>query len=73
MCEPKFTAMNHPYVDLEKTPLWNTVNTAVTDLEKNQDLKLTTAQQYVVGYICKQLVEKNLTTPEAATKTDFQR
>jgi len=60
--------MNHPYVDLEKTLLWNTVNAAITDLRKNQDVKLTTTRQHVVGYICKQLFEKNLLTPQAVAK-----
>jgi hypothetical protein len=65
--------MNHPYVALEETPLWNTVSAALEDLEKNQDIRLTTTRQHVVGYLCKQLVEKNLTTPQAVTKLGSEK
>jgi hypothetical protein len=70
---PNFTTMNHPYVDLEKTSLWNTVSAAITDLEKNRDIRLTATQQHVVGYICKQLVENSLTNHKAETKPDLKR
>lgn len=60
--------MKHPYVEFEKTPLWKTLDKAISDLQKNQDFKLTTAQQYVVGYLCKQLVKRKLVVATAIKK-----
>jgi len=45
----------HPYIEFENTLLWRVVEEAILNLEKNQDLKLTTAQPYIIGYICQQL------------------
>jgi hypothetical protein len=48
---------HHPYADLEGTALWIQVDRAVTDLLQNRDLVETTAHSYVVGYICKKLMD----------------
>jgi hypothetical protein len=52
--------MNHPYVEFENTMLWKAIDTGITDLEKNGDMKLTTERAYVVGFLCKRLVRKKL-------------
>jgi hypothetical protein len=46
---------DHPYVDFENTPLWIAVNNSLIELEQNQNIKITTRKEYVVGYICKQI------------------
>jgi hypothetical protein len=58
----------HPYVDFERTPLWRAVDRAVSDLEENQDLKLTELREYVVGYLCKQLKRRRLVNEAALLK-----
>lgn len=45
----------HSYTDYENTPLWNAIDKTLSELEQNQDLKLLTPREYVVGYICKQI------------------
>ena len=45
----------HPYRAFEQTRLWELIEKVVTDLESNRDLQFTTAPEYIVGYICKQL------------------
>ena len=50
----------HPYVDLEGTALWIQVDQAITDLLKNRDLTETTSHLYVVGYICRKLIEADV-------------
>jgi len=60
--------MKHPYVEFEKTPLWKALKAAITDLEKNQDVKLTTTQQHVVGYICQQLFQQKLVVTDTIKK-----
>ncbi len=49
--------MEHPYKNLEGTAVWLIVDSALADLEENQDLTLTTAREYVVGYLCKSLLK----------------
>ncbi len=45
----------HPYKHLEKTPLWKVVRRAVREMNKNGDLELQTAEEYVVGYLVQEV------------------
>ncbi len=54
--------MEHPYKDFENSDLWNSLDKALVELEENQDVQITTAREYVVGYICKHLLEKEVST-----------
>lgn len=47
--------MDHPYRDIENTPAWTAIATAIRELESNQDLHLTTERAYVIGHLCQQL------------------
>ena len=47
----------HPYRDLESSPLWPVVRRVLRDLAKNGDLDLATAEPYVVGLIARRLDE----------------
>jgi hypothetical protein len=62
----------HPYEEFEGSGLWRAVKKALSDLEKNQDLVLAERHEYVVGYICKQVVKtehmKNRTAKSRPTK-----
>jgi hypothetical protein len=46
---------HHPYAEYENTQLWIVIDKSLSVLEYNQDIKLTTARKYVIGYICKQI------------------
>jgi hypothetical protein len=46
-----------PYEDYKDTELWKKIDEILRELEENQDIKLTTAREYVVGYLCKRLTE----------------
>jgi len=48
-------APRHPYVQFEGTSLWKAIDRAVAGLERNNDLTLTTARQYAIGYLCLQV------------------
>lgn len=52
--------MSHPYKKYENTDLWKVVHVCINELLENQDLDLTTKEEYVVGYICKSIDEKIL-------------
>lgn len=45
----------HPYIEYENTPMWNLIDKTISELEENHDIKLSTAKEYVIGYICKQI------------------
>jgi hypothetical protein len=47
--------MNHPYKQYEKTHLWLTLKKALDELEENQDIKITTKEEYVIGFLCKKI------------------
>ena len=59
---------NHPYEKFENTNLWQVVEQSIFELEENQDLKLTTASEYVIGFICKKLDECKLLNETAVTE-----
>ncbi len=63
--------MNFPYRKFEGTDLWKTIGTALAELEENRDFHLTTARQYFVGYLCKQLARKKLVTDASILKRDL--
>lgn len=48
---------NHPYAEFESTDLWKNISLLIGELEKNDDLKITTAREYVIGYLCQRLLE----------------
>jgi len=48
---------SHPYKDLEGTELWKKVSQGIDDLVKNQDINITTQKEYVIGYLCKMIIE----------------
>ena len=45
--------LKSPYIEFEDRQLWKIVDEAISDLVLNQDIKLTTRKEYVIGYICK--------------------
>jgi len=40
------------YDEFKGTDLWTKVDQILAELERNQDIKLTTAREYVVGFFC---------------------
>jgi len=50
--------MNHPYEEFEGTVLWEALTKAINDLIENQDLEVKTKKEYVVGYICNEVVNQ---------------
>ena len=60
--------LDHAYVEFENTAVWTVVKKAINELERNKDLKLTTPDEYIIGYICKQLVNNNILESSATKK-----
>ena len=65
MAESVSTEQNHPYREFEISPIWNVVESAVKALEENQDLKITTTREYVIGYLCRELFRNKVVSFEA--------
>jgi hypothetical protein len=47
----------HPYLGFRGSTLWKRVDRAILDLIADDDIRLKTRRQYVVGYICKVLTQ----------------
>jgi hypothetical protein len=52
-----------PYREFMSHPAWKVLDKALGELEANDDVEVTTASRYVVGFLIKSLVEKGLTLP----------
>lgn len=49
--------MTHPYAELEDLHVWRAVDAEIASLERNNDVQLSTARPYVVGALCKRLLD----------------
>ena len=45
-----------PFAEYRDTALWRTVAAAVVELENTGEIAVRTAPEYVIGYLCQQLV-----------------
>lgn len=57
--------MTHRYEEYLDTPLWRSLAAALAELEANHEIAVSTAPEYVVGYLCERLVAGRLTSPQA--------
>jgi len=58
----------HPYKKYEALPLWAIVDRAVRALSRNGDIAEQTDRHYIVGFLCKQILE-----PKSHRKTRANR
>jgi hypothetical protein len=54
-----------PFPEYRDTPLWRTLAAAIEELETTREIKVDTAADYVVGYLCQQLHASRALAPEA--------
>jgi hypothetical protein len=52
--------MQHPYIKYEQDKIWTVVNDLINDLINNNDIELQIPIEYVVGYICKGLLDSQV-------------
>lgn len=45
------------------TPLWAALESTVTELVASKEISVNTAPEYVIGYLCQELLAKKLVTP----------
>ena len=58
--------MSHLYNAFESTALWNALDAALTELQRNRDIELSTSRELIIGFLCKQLSTGGRTAPVAA-------
>ena len=49
---------SRPYEEYRGTPLWRAIAGIVSDLEASGEIKVATAPDYVIGYLCRELAAK---------------
>ena len=54
-----------PFAEYRDTPLWRTIAAAVAELEATREITLATAPDYVIGFLCQQLVVRQAVAPAA--------
>ena len=65
----------HPYTKYVSHQAWEVLNLIIKDLKNNKDIELLTKDEYVIGYILKNLEDNDLLNIKAltcplSTKTD---
>lgn len=55
----------HSYDEYRHTPLWRAIAGVVADLEASGEIKVDTAPDYVIGYMCRELAAKWVVTSAA--------
>jgi hypothetical protein len=60
-------AASHSYEEFRDTPLWRTMEAAVAELSATHEITVATAPEYVIGYLCQQIVARKLAAPAALT------
>ena len=48
----------HPYRQYESHPYWKRIDKGISDLVANRDLEERAARPYIVGYLCKILLQR---------------
>lgn len=57
--------MAHAFAQYRDTPLWRVLADALAELEATREISVATGADYVVGYLCQQLVAGRITGPTA--------
>ena len=57
--------MTRPFDEYRNTPLWKAVEASVKELAATQEIRIDTAPDYVVGYLCRELAAKRVVASEA--------
>lgn len=56
---------SRPFAEYRDTPLWRVVAAAVAELETTKEIAVSTAPEYVIGYLCQRLVAGRAVAPDA--------
>ncbi|HTJ21798.1 MAG TPA: hypothetical protein VL383_05355 [Gemmatimonadaceae bacterium] len=51
---------SRPFAEYRNSRLWSAVEASITELIATREVTVNTAPDYVIGYLCRELVAKNL-------------
>ena len=52
-----------PFAEYRDTPLWSAVEATISELVASREVSVNTAPDYVIGYLCQELVARKLIVP----------
>ncbi len=65
--------MSSPYKKYENTDLWKLIDKSIRDLVGNNDIELLTKNEYIVGYLCKQILSSDkIKTDNLCSEKDYK-
>jgi hypothetical protein len=53
------------FAQFRDTPLWDAVEASIAELTSTREIAVNTAPDYVIGYLCRELVAKRLVVTES--------
>jgi hypothetical protein len=56
---------SRPNDEYRDTPLWSAIEATIAELAATRELSVNTAPDYVIAYLCRELVAKKLVAPTA--------
>jgi hypothetical protein len=54
------------FAQFRDTPLWDALEGSITELTSTREITVNTATDYVIGYLCRELVAKRLVIAASA-------
>lgn len=57
---------SRPFAEYRNSRLWSAVEASITELIATHEVALNTAPDYVIGYLCQELVAKKLVVDEGS-------
>ena len=61
--------MKAAHSEFRHTPLWAAVASTVAELKATGEVRIETGDDYVIDYLCRELVAKRVVTEAAAART----
>ncbi len=61
---PNVTAPR-PYDEYRNSPLWSALQQTLGELIATRELAINTAPEYVIGYLCRELIAKRVVSADA--------
>lgn len=56
------------YTEYRDTPLWRAIASALAELEANREMRIETAPDYVIDFMCRELTAKGVVEAAALTR-----
>jgi hypothetical protein len=63
----------HPYKKYQGQPLWPIIDRAIRALSRNGDIEEQTDRNYIVGFLCKQILKGTSTSKTRANRNGAVR